>query len=55
MSDRERAAVPQVVMLERDVDESNMKLVVGPEHEIGRYVGADKITAWVRGGAPLPR
>lgn len=50
-----RAAIPQVVLLEREVREENSTLIVGPERELGRYIGADKIDAWVRQGAPLPR
>lgn len=55
MSDSRRAAVPQVVLLEREVRDDNSTLEVGPEREIGRFVGAGEIAAWVRRGAPLPR
>ena len=50
-----RAAIPQVVLLEREVQQENSTLIVGPERELGRYIGVDKIGAWVRQGAPLPR
>jgi len=56
MSDHERALIPQVVLLEREVRlDSPTRLVVGPEREIGRYIGTDQIGGWVRRGAPLPK
>ena len=55
MSDHDRAAIPQVVLLEREVRLSAGDLVIGPEREIGRYMGTDRIRSWVRSGAPLPR
>jgi hypothetical protein len=30
-------------------------LEVGPEREVARYTGLDKITGWVNSGAPLPK
>jgi hypothetical protein len=55
MSDHRRAVIPQVVLLEREVREDGKEaLVVGPERELGRYLGADQISSWVRSGAPLP-
>ena len=50
-----RAGVPQVVLLEREVREESSTLDVGPEREIGRFLGVAEIAAWVRRGAPLPR
>ena len=55
MGDSRRASVPQVVLLEREVRHENSGLEVGPEREIGRFVGGGEIDAWVRRGAPLPR
>lgn len=53
MSNRDRAAIPQVVLLEREVrQEGSRSLLVGPEHELGRYVGTGQISAWVARGAP---
>jgi len=55
MSNGERAAIPQVVLLERQVSlEGPKSLSVGPEREIGRYIGR-QISSWVDRGAPLPR
>ena len=56
MSDTSRAAIPQVILLEREVRRDGGRgLVVGPEHEIGRYIGIDKINSWLEHGAPLAR
>jgi hypothetical protein len=56
MSNHDRAVIPQVVVLEREVQQDGREsLQVGPEREIGRYMGTDKISGWVRTGAPLPR
>jgi hypothetical protein len=56
LGDRQRAVVPQVVLLEREVRQDGTRsLVVGPEREVGRFVGTGDIGAWVRRGAPLPR
>jgi hypothetical protein len=56
LSDRQRAVIPQVVLLEREVREDGPRsLVVGPEQEVGRFAGTRDIGAWVRRGAPLPR
>jgi hypothetical protein len=48
-------AIPQVILLEREVTRDASRLVVGDEREIGRYIGTKEISTWVRGGAPLPR
>lgn len=53
--DRPHARVPQVVLLQRDIREDNDRLDVGPERELGRYIGSDEISAWVRRGAPIPK
>jgi hypothetical protein len=56
MSDHQRAVIPQVVLLEREVRQDGKEmLLVGPEREIGRFIGADQIASWVRTGAQLPR
>lgn len=48
-----KASVPQVIVLERDVDNQITSLHVGPERELARYVGAADIWNWARRGAPL--
>ena len=50
-----KASVPQVIVLERDVDDQITSLHVGPERELARYVGAADIWNWARRGAPLPK
>ena len=56
MSNQQRAAIPQVIVLERDVQrDGGSMLLVGPEREIARYIGGNKIADWVRSGTPLPR
>jgi hypothetical protein len=50
-----KASVPQVIVLERDVDNQITALHVGPERELARYIGADKIWDWARQGAPLSK
>jgi hypothetical protein len=47
--------IPQLVLLEREVQEGDSTIEIGPEHEIARYIGRDEIGAWVQRGAPLPR
>jgi len=49
------ASVPQVIVLEREVDNRITTLHVGPEHEIARYIGAKEIWDWAKGGAPFSR
>ncbi|HEV8448284.1 MAG TPA: hypothetical protein VGQ44_15745 [Gemmatimonadaceae bacterium] len=51
----ERASVPQVIVLERDVDNQITALYVGPEHEIARYIGTKDIWDWAKGGAPFSK
>jgi hypothetical protein len=54
--DRPHAVIPQVVLLERDIrEDDNRHLDVGPERELGRYIGTDEISAWVARGAPIPK
>jgi hypothetical protein len=48
------AAIPQVVVIEREVREESASIQIGAEREIARYIGADKIANWVKSGAPLP-
>jgi hypothetical protein len=49
------SAIPQVVLLERDIVEGQATLQVGPEREIGRFIGIAAIANWARRGAPLPQ
>jgi hypothetical protein len=44
--------VPQVILIERTFDASGARPWVGPEHVIGRWVGAKDIMTWVQQGAP---
>lgn len=56
MGDHQRALIPQVVLLEREVRSAGAaSLVVGPEKELGRFVGVRDIADWVKNGAPLPK
>ena len=48
-----KASVPQVIVLERDIDDQIASLHVGPEHELARYIGTKEIWDWARQGAPL--
>jgi hypothetical protein len=50
-----RTGVPQVIVLEREVDNQITALHVGPEREMARYVGTTEIWNWARKGAPLSR
>jgi hypothetical protein len=47
-------AIPQLVLLERDVNQAGERLQVSPEREIARFVGTKEIGDWVHRGAPLP-
>lgn len=50
------SAIPQVVLLEREVTTVDFRhMDVGPEREIGRFIGTGEIDGWVRRGAPLPK
>jgi serine/threonine protein kinase len=49
------ASVPQVIVLERDIDSQITSLHVGPERELARHVGTRDIWNWARQGAPLPK
>lgn len=54
--DRLRTSIPQVVLLERDIHEvDSSHLDIGPERELGRYIGTGEISAWVARGAPIPK
>jgi hypothetical protein len=56
MSDNRLASIPQVVILEREVrQDAPRSLLIGPEKEIGRYIGTDRISNWVKAGAPITR
>ncbi len=49
-------SIPQVVLLAREVSQlGDTVLQVGPEHEIGRFIGIGAIESWVARGAILPR
>lgn len=50
-----KAGVPQVIVLERDVDNQIVTLHVGPEREVARYLGTKDIWDWAHSGAPLPK
>jgi hypothetical protein len=50
-----KASVPQVIVLERDVDNQITDLHVGPEREVARYIGSTVIWDWARQGAPLSK
>lgn len=50
-----KSAIPQIIVLEREVGETPRGLQVSPEREMARYVGRGEIGDWVRAGAPLPR
>ena len=50
-----KASVPQVIVLERDVDNQIVALHVGPERELARYIGTTDIWDWARKGAPLAK
>jgi hypothetical protein len=49
-----KASVPQVIVLEREVDNQITALHVGPEHELARYIGTTEIWNWARHGASPP-
>lgn len=56
MGNRRIAMIPTVVVLEREVRQDGPEsLVIGPEKEIGRYIGAKDISNWVQAGAPLTK
>jgi len=46
--------IPQLVLLERDVNQAGERLQVSPEREIARFIGTREIGDWVHRGAPLP-
>jgi hypothetical protein len=50
-----KAGVPQVIVLEREIDQQITSLHVSPERELARYVGTRDIWNWARQGAPLPK
>ena len=47
-------AIPQVIVLERDVTTSDRDITVTPEREVARLVGVAGIANWVKRGTPLP-
>ncbi len=49
------ASVPQVIVLQRDIDNQIVTLHVGPEREVARYIGAADIWKWAREGAALSK
>ena len=48
-------AIPQVILLEREIRQGDGSLQVSAEREMGRYIGIGEIEEWVRRGAPLAR
>jgi hypothetical protein len=50
-----KAGVPQVIVLEREIDQQITSLHVSAEHELARYIGTRDIWNWARQGAPLPK
>jgi hypothetical protein len=49
------AATPQIVVLRRNVQQSESELTIAAEEVIGRYVGVHEIRRWVEAGTPLDR
>jgi len=48
--------IPELIILEREVRSDGYRMLeVGPERELNRFVGIDKIKGWVAAGAPLPQ
>ncbi len=48
--------IPELILLERTVRSDNTRMLqVGPERELARFVGLDRIKDWVARGAPLPK
>ena len=48
--------IPELIILEREVrSDGSRMLEVGPERELARFVGINKIQSWVTSGAPLPQ
>ena len=47
--------IPQLIVLERDIQMGGGTLQVGPERELARFIGLDQIKGWVTSGAPLPQ
>ena len=48
--------IPELIILEREVRfDGDRMLEVGPERELARFIGIDKIQGWVTSGAPLPQ
>jgi hypothetical protein len=48
-----RPAVPQVVVVERQVEKSDVAINVVNEHVVRRLLGVDEIQDWAKAGAPL--
>ena len=47
--------IPELILVEREVRSDNSRMLqVGPERELARLVGLDRIKQWVSSGAPLP-
>lgn len=49
-----RAAVPQVLLLERTITPGGTRVNVGTDRVLARYPNAAAIVEWVKQGAPLP-
>jgi len=48
------AGLPQIVIVERQLDPGRSGIAVGPERLVKRVLGAGAIESWVAQGAPLP-
>ena len=50
------STIPELILLERTVRSDNTRMLqVGPERELTRFAGVDRISGWVARGAPLPK
>lgn len=49
------SAIPQIVLLERDVTLAEPeRLEIGPERQLRRFIGTKEIQDWIRNGTPVP-
>jgi hypothetical protein len=48
------AAIPQVLVVSRDVNDDGRVIVLGTERLLVRKIGSDSLTAWATAGAPVP-
>lgn len=47
-------AMPQLLVVERTVAQTGMRMEFGPPRVLKRLLGAEQIRGWVRAGTPLP-